>query len=123
MCDCEEISGVSWGVCGGNDLGSPGRIIHGEVACLFGIFPFEINAGKFSAFPISGDGVVWLEGFAQVVDMAIFDVFYTKIVNNEDEDYGAPFVAPHARVGGGLVVTWCFEASSEEIAGNHSSLG
>ena len=72
---------------------------------MFGIFPFEINAGKISAFPISGDGVVGLEGFAQVVDMAIFDVFYTKIVNNEDEDYGALFVAPHARVGGGLVVT------------------
>ena len=58
--------------------------IHGEAEHLFGIVPFEIYTGKIGAFPIFSDSVVCLEGFTQVVDIAITDILYTKIVNNED---------------------------------------
>ena len=55
--------------------------------------------------------------------MAIENVFYTKIVNDEDEEDGAPFVAPQDRGGGVLLVPCCVDASFEELAGKHASLG
>ena len=59
--------------------------IHGEAERLFDVVPFEIDASKFGAFTIFGYGVVWLEGFMQVVYMVNFDIFYNKIVNDKDE--------------------------------------
>ena len=53
---------------------------------------------------------MWLKGFAQVVDMTIANVFYTKIFNDEEEEDGEPFVAPKARGGGGLVEPSFIEA-------------
>ena len=39
-----------------------------------------------------------------MADIAIADIFYTKTINNEDEEDGEPFVAQKAKVDGGLVV-------------------
>ena len=55
--------------------------------------------------------------------MAISNVFYTKIVNNDDEEDGETFVAPKARRCGGLVVPFCVEASFEELVGEYASPG
>ena len=57
------------------------------------------------------------------MDMALDNVLYTKIINGEDEEDRAPFVAPNARGGGGLVVPRCIEASCEELVGKHTRLG
>ena len=43
--------------------------------------------------------------------MALSGVLYTKIVNDEDEEDGVPFVSPKARGGGILVVPRCSETS------------
>ena len=59
----------------------------------------------------------------QVVDMVLGDVLYTKVLNDEDKEDGALFVAPKARSGGILIVTRCVEANFEEIVGNHTRLG
>ena len=56
------------------------------------------------------------------MDMAIFNVFYNEIVNNEDEDDGSPFVAPKARDGGGLVVPLYIGGGFKGIVGEHTSL-
>ena len=65
-----------------------------------------------------------LEGFAQVLDVDIKNVLYTKIFNSEDEEDGAPFVAPKSRGGGGLVfINLYVKESFEEIVGEHSRLG
>ena len=93
-----------------------------EAAYMFGIIPVEIDTGNFGAFPIFGDCVVWLEVFAQVVNMALDNLFYTNIVNDKDKDYGVSFVAPKARGGGILVVSFCVEAISEELVGKHAGL-
>ena len=55
--------------------------------------------------------------------MEITNVFYTKIVNYEDEQNGAPFVAPKARGGGGLVAPCYIEARFGELVGEHASMG
>ena len=55
--------------------------------------------------------------------MAIDNVFYTKIVNDEDEEDGTQFLAPKARGGVGLVLLRCVEASFKDIVGKHASLG
>ena len=59
-------------------------------------------AGKFGALLKFGDGLVWLEGIAQVVYMEIVDVFYTKIFDNEYKEEGSPLVAPRQ----GVVAAW-----------------
>ena len=71
---------------------------------MFGISPVEIYTGKFDLFPILSYVVVCLEDFTQVVDMALDNVFYTKISNNEDKDDGEQFLVPKSRGGGVLVL-------------------
>ena len=58
-----------------------------------------------------------------MIDMALADLLYSKIANNDDEEYGAPFVVPKARGVGGLAVTCCVEASFRELVGKHARLG
>ena len=96
--------------------------IHGEAESSFIIVPVKINTGKFGAFPIFVDGGMWLESFVLVVGMALSDVLYTNIVNDEDEEDRAPFVAPKDRGGGGLLVPLCVEAILEELVGKHTGL-
>ena len=48
-----------------------------------------------------------------MVDKAIADVFYTRIVNDSDEEYRALFVAPKAGVVGGLVAPCCIQEHFE----------
>ena len=55
--------------------------------------------------------------------MVVADVFYNKIVNDEDKEDRAPFLAPNFRGGGGLVLPRCVEVSFEELVGNNTSLG
>ena len=53
----------------------------------------------------------------------LVDIFDSKAVNDERELYGAPFVAPGASCGGGLVVTLRVQAFGEEVVSNLASLG
>ena len=55
--------------------------------------------------------------------MVLGNIFYTKVLNNEDREDGALFVVPKARGGGILIVLRCVEASFEELVGNHTILG
>ena len=56
-----------------------------------------------------------LEGFAQVLDVDIKNVLYTKIFNSEDEEDGAPFVAPKSVGGGGLVAWYLLTSMLREV--------
>ena len=49
-------------------------------------------------------------------------IFHTKVIYNEAELDGTPFVAPEARGGFHLVVTFNKKAGSEEIIGKDASL-
>jgi hypothetical protein len=50
-------------------------------------------------------------------------IFYTKVIHYEAELDGTPFVAPEARGGFSLIVTFSKKAGSEEIVGQNASLG
>ena len=41
----------------------------------------------------------------KVMGMAFAEIFNTEVVNNEAEEYRAPFVAPKARIGGTFVLS------------------
>ena len=47
----------------------------------------------------------------------ITNIFYTKVINDEDKEDEAPFVAPKARGGVRVVVDRCVEAIFEELVG------
>ena len=68
--------------------------IHGEAACLLGVVPREVDAGKFRACPIGGHFVGFLEGGEEMVGVSSFAVFDSKVIHNEDKDDGAPLMAP-----------------------------
>ena len=54
--------------------------------------------------------------------MAIVDVLYTKIVNDEDKDYGASFVVPKDMGGDSLLVPHCVEEIFEELICEYASM-
>ena len=55
--------------------------------------------------------------------MEIVNILYTDIVEDEDKEDGALFVAPKARGYGRLVVPRCVEARFKERVVKHASLG
>ena len=57
-----------------------------------------------------------------MVDMMITNVFYTKVIDEKDEEDRAPFAATKARGGGGVVATLYVEAFLENLVSEHSSL-
>ena len=55
--------------------------------------------------------------------MVLGDVFYTKVLNDEDKEDGALFMVPKARGGGILIIPCCVEAIFEELVVNNTRLG
>ena len=69
------------------------------------------------------DPVEFLENVQEVVEVFDSDVFYTKVIHDEAELDGTPFVASEARGGFSLVVAFSKKAGSEEIVAQNASLG
>ena len=67
-------------------------VIHGEAAGALSVIPLKVDASIQTTLPIFSDDVVFLEGIAYVVGMTFTDLFNTKVVNNEAEEDGTPFV-------------------------------
>ena len=55
--------------------------------------------------------------------MSITNVLYTKVVDNEDKENEAPFVASKYRGGIFMVVTYCVEEFLEQLVGEHARPG
>jgi hypothetical protein len=55
----------------------------------------------------------------------VFDsnIFYAKVVNDEAELEGMPFVVPEARRGGCFIESFSEEAGTKKIIGQDTSLG
>ena len=54
-----------------------------------------------------------------MLDMVITNVLYEKVVGNEYEEDGVPFVELKDRGGGGVLVAYFVEALFEELVGKH----
>ena len=66
--------------------------------------------------------LVFEEGVAQVVHMAVANIFNAEIVNGDGEHDGAPLVLPEARSGGALAVARNVEVYLEELVAKNSGL-
>jgi hypothetical protein len=63
------------------------------------------------------DPVKFLENVQEVVEVFDSDVFYTKVIYDEAELDGTPFVAPETRGGFNFIIAFNEKTGSEEIVG------
>jgi hypothetical protein len=85
--------------------------------------PFDFNTHKFVAGHVELDPVELLENIAEMVEVFETNILHSKVINDETELDGMPFVAPKAQGGFGFVISFSKKAGSEEIIGNNVSLG
>ena len=81
------------------------------------IVPFDSDTRKFIAGHVELDPVEFLENVQEVVEVFDSDVFYTKVIHDEAELDGTPFVAPETRGGFNFIIAFNKKAGSEEIVG------
>ena len=60
-------------------------VVHGKDTGTFGVVPLEIDAGVKVTLPVFSDVILFFEGISKVVDMAVANIFNTKVVDNEAE--------------------------------------
>jgi hypothetical protein len=87
------------------------------------LVPFKWHAGKAGAINFLRDFVVLFERLAKMIQVGIANVLDGKVINNECEHDGAPFVAPEPGGGGCLVVVEFGKTVSEEFVGKDACLG
>jgi hypothetical protein len=81
------------------------------------VVPFDVNTCKFVAGHVELVPVELLENIAEIVEVFEPNIFYPKVINNETELDGMPFVVPEARGGFGFVKSLSKKAGLEEIVG------
>jgi hypothetical protein len=67
---------------------------HTDATASICIVPFDIDTHKLITGHVELDPVELLENLQEVVEVFDSDVFYTKVIYNEAELDGTPFVAP-----------------------------
>jgi len=65
----------------------------------------------------------FLENVKEVVEVFDSNIFYIKVINNEAELDGVPFVVPEAMGGFSFIVTFSKKVGSEKIVGQNAGLG
>ncbi len=96
---------------------------HADATATICIVPFDINTRKFISGHVALDPVEFLENVQEVVEVFNSNIFYTKVIYNEAELSGMPFVAPEARGGFSFIIAFSKKAGSEEIVGENAGLG
>jgi hypothetical protein len=67
---------------------------HTDAAAAGSVVPFNVHASKFIAGHVVLDAMEFLEDTEEVVEVFQAHVFDAKVVYNEAELDGSPFVAP-----------------------------
>jgi hypothetical protein len=96
---------------------------HTDATVTICIVPFDINTCKFITGHVVLEPMEFLEKIKKVVEVFYSNIFYPKVINNEAELDGTPFVAPETRGGFRFIVAFSKNARSEEIVGQDASLG
>jgi hypothetical protein len=96
---------------------------HADATATFCIVPFDMNTRKLISGHVALDPVKFLENVQEVVEVFDSNIFHTKVIYNEAELDGTPFVAPEARGGFSFIIALCKKAGSEEIVGQNAGLG
>jgi hypothetical protein len=95
---------------------------HADATATICIVPFDINTRKFVPGHVELDPVKFLENVQEVVEVFNSDVFYTKVIYDEAELDGMPFVAPETRGGFSFIVAFSKKAGPEEIVSQNAGL-
>ena len=98
----EQVCNVSW---------------HTDVTATICIVPFDIDTRKLISSHVELDPVKFLENVQEVVEVFDSNVFYIKVIYDEAELDGTPFVAPETRGGFNFIIAFNKKAGSEEIVG------
>jgi hypothetical protein len=72
---------------------------HADATATICIVPFDMDTRKLISGHVELDPVEFLENVQEVVEVFDSDVFYTKVIYDEAELDGTPFVAPETRSG------------------------
>ena len=89
---------------------------------MCGIVPVNGESAEEGTSPVDGDGVEFLEGLDEVVGVLFSDVFDTKVVYNEGEEYGFGVVIPQCWGSGYRGETELDEVSFESVVGDATGL-
>ncbi len=67
---------------------------HADAAALASAVPFDVNASKLVTCHVELHPMIFLEEVNEMVEVFNAHVFHTKVIDNEAELDGSPFVAP-----------------------------
>jgi hypothetical protein len=96
---------------------------HTDVTLASCVVPFDVDTCKFVAGHVELDTVELLENIVDLVEVSKPNILHPKVINNETDLDGTPFVAPETRGGFGFVISFRKKAGSEEIVGKNAGLG
>ncbi len=96
---------------------------HTDATATICIVPFDIDTRKHISGHVELDPVEFLENLQEVIEVFDSDVFDTKVIHDEAELDGSPFVAPETRGGFNFIKAFREKAGSEEIVGENAGLG
>jgi hypothetical protein len=96
---------------------------HTDATLMFYVVPFDINACKFIPSHVALDPMEFLEKIKEMVEVFDSNIFNPKVIYDEAELDGAPFVVPETQDGISFIVAFGKEAKSEEIVGQDAGLG
>jgi hypothetical protein len=90
---------------------------HTDATATICIVPFDIDTCKLISGHVELDPVEFLENVQEVVEVFDSNVFYIKVIYDEAELDGTPFVAPETRGGFSFIIAFSKKVGSEEIVG------
>ena len=90
---------------------------HTDATASICIVPFDGVTRKLISGHVELDPVEFLANVQEVVEVFASDVFDTKVIHDEAELDGPPFVAPETRGGFNFIIAFSEKAGSEEIIG------
>ena len=90
---------------------------HTDATAIICIVPFDIDTRKLISGHVELDPVEFSENVQKVVEVFDSNVFYAKVIHDEAELDGTPFVAPETRGGFNFIIAFSEKAGSEEIVG------
>ena len=96
---------------------------HTDATVTICIVPFDVDTGKLVPYHVELDSMKFIENIKEVIEVFYSDIFYSKVINNEAELDGMPFVVPEAMGGFSFIVTFSKKVGSEEIVGQNAGLG
>ena len=79
---------------------------HTDATATICIVPFDIDTRKLISGHVELDSVEFLENVQEVVEVFDSDVFDTKVIYDEAELDGMPFVAPETRGGFKFIIAF-----------------